>query len=113
MTISAFGNVTTVGNIVYASVGNTAVTWLSICNYSANSVTANVYVVPNGNTISNNNIILSSLLLTSGNGGHGPGGDTYQLYNAAEKLLLGNGDSIQVQSNANSAITVVTSYTSI
>ena len=108
----ATAQITTAGNIAYASVGNTAITWLSICNYSTNTVTANVYVVPSGNTLGNTNIILANLVLTSGNAGHG-GGDTYQLYNAAEKLLLGNGDSIQISANANSAITVVTSYTSI
>jgi hypothetical protein len=112
MTISAFGNVTTTGNITFASIGNTAVTWMSICNYSSNTVSANVYVVPSGDTAGNNNIVLSQLILASGNGG-GAGGDTYQMYSAAEKLLLGNGDSIQVSSNANSAITVVTSYTTL
>jgi hypothetical protein len=39
-------------------------------------------------------------------------GDTYQLYAGGEKLLLGNGDFISVQSNANT-MTAVTSYTSI
>jgi hypothetical protein len=40
-------------------------------------------------------------------------GDTYQLYAGAEKLLLNNGDSVQVNASANTAITTVTSYTSI
>jgi hypothetical protein len=53
---------------------------------------------------------LSSIQLT-GNGA--TGGDTYQLYNAAEKLLLGPGDFIQVSANANAAVSVVTSYTTI
>ena len=39
-------------------------------------------------------------------------GDTYQIYNAAEKLTLGPGDMIQVNSSAN-AVTAITSYTSI
>ena len=112
MSISCFGNVTTVGNVVYASTGNTAVTWMSLCNYSANTVKANIYAVPSGQVIGSNNMIICGLVLTSGNGGTS-GGDTYQLYQGAEKILLGNGDSIQVSSNANSAITVVTSYTTI
>ena len=39
-------------------------------------------------------------------------GDTYQIYQAAEKLLLGPNDMIQVNASANS-VTAITSYTSI
>ena len=112
MALSAFGNVTTAGNVVFASVGNTAITWLSLCNYSGNAVSANVYAVTNGDSLGSENIIIADLILNTGNGG-GAGGDTYQLYNAAEKLVLANGESIQVSANANSAITVVTSYTQV
>lgn len=97
--------ITTAGNISYASIGNTAVTYMTLCNYTASNVTANVYVVPSGNTIGNTNIIIANLPLTAY--------DTYQLYQAAEKLLLANGDSIQVSCNANSAVTTVVTYTSI
>jgi hypothetical protein len=103
MTI-AVGNVTTAGNIIYPSVGNTAVTYLALCNYSASNVTANVYVVPNGETIANSNILVSSLNIT--------GNDTYFLYIAAEKIILANGDSIQAQVSANT-VTSTVSYTSI
>jgi hypothetical protein len=103
MTI-AVGNVTSAGNIIYPSVGNTAVTYLALCNYSASNVTANVYVVPNGQTIANSNILVSSLNIT--------GNDTYFLYIAAEKIILANGDSIQAQVSANT-VTSTVSYTSI
>jgi hypothetical protein len=103
MTI-AVGNVTTAGNIIYPSVGNTAVTYLALCNYSSGNVTANVYVVPNGATIANSNILVSSLNIT--------GNDTYFLYIAAEKIILSNGDSIQAQVSANT-VTSTVSYTSI
>jgi hypothetical protein len=103
-------NVTTVTGNVYVSSGNTAITFLSMCNYSGNTVTANLYVVPNGDTVGNNNIVLASIELT---GNVNNAGDTYQLYQAAEKLLLGPGDSIWADANANSAVTVVTSYTTI
>lgn len=98
-------NITTVGNIAYASTGNSAITFMTLCNYTASNVTANVYVVPSGDTISSDNIIIANLPLA--------GYDTYQLYQAAEKLLLANGDSIQVSANANSAITTVVTYTGI
>jgi hypothetical protein len=104
MTI-AVGNVTTTIANVYASTGNTAITWLSLCNYSAGNVVANVFVVPNGDTAGNLNAVINNILITTG--------DTYQLYAASEKLLLGNGDSVQVDANVNNAITAVTSYTTI
>ena len=103
MTI-ATANVTTAGNTVYTSTGNTAITFLSLCNYGGANVTANIYVVPNGSTAGNTNITIASLSLTTL--------DTYQLYAGGEKLLLGNGDTVQVNSSANT-VTAVTSYTTI
>ena len=98
-------NVTTTTSAVYTSSGNTAVTFLSLCNYSAGNVTANVHVVPNGDIAGNLNLILASIELTTL--------DTYQLYAAGEKLLLNNGDTIQVDASGNSAVTSVTSYSSV
>lgn len=101
--------VTTTGNVVYTSTGNTAVTFLSICNYGPSDVVANIHVVPNGGTASNVNLIITQLeLVASGNGT----GDTYQLYSGGEKLLLGNGDFIQIDANANT-VSAVTSYISV
>jgi hypothetical protein len=103
-------NVSTTTGSVYTSSGNTAITFLSICNYSAGNVAVDVYAVPNGDTAANSNIILTGIELeASGNGT----GDTYQLYVGGEKLLLGNGDSIQIGATANSAVTAVTSFTTI
>ena len=103
ITTQVIGN-TVVGNVVYTSGGNTAITWLSLNNWGASNVTANVFVVPNGNSATTSNQILYALLLQSG--------DTYQLYAAGEKLLLGTGDFVQVIATANT-VTAVTSYTSI
>ena len=97
-------NVTTAIGNVYVSGGNTAITFLTICNYGASNVTANVYVVPSGNTVGNTNIILATLPLTPT--------DTYQLYQAAEKILLGPGDTICANASANT-VSIVTSYTTI
>ena len=97
--------ITTAGNIAYASIGNSAVTYMTLCNYTSGNITANVYVVPSGNTLGNTNITFANLDLSPY--------ETYQLYQAAEKLLLANGDSIQVSANANSAVTTVVTYTSI
>jgi hypothetical protein len=103
MTIQV-ANVTSLGDTVYTSTGNTAITFLSLCNYNSNTVTANVYVVPVGGSADNTNIILANLSLT--------GEDTYQLYAGGEKLLLGNGDFVSVQANANT-VTAVTSFTTV
>ena len=93
-----------VGNVVYTSGSNTAITWLSLNNWGPSNVTANMFVVPSGNTATTSNQILYSLPLASG--------DTYQIYAAGEKLLLNTGDFVQVQATANT-VTAVTSFTSI
>lgn len=104
MAITSYQATTSAG-AAYVSVGNTAVTFMSLANYSAGNVLANVWAVPSAGAASNSNIILSSIELQTL--------DTYQLYVGNEKLLLENGDSIQVDASQNSAVTVVTSYTSI
>ena len=101
----ALGNITTTAGNAYVSTGNTAVTFLSITNYSASNVIANVYVVPSGNTAGNLNVVLSQIELATQ--------DTYQLYAGGEKLLLSNGDSVQANASANNSISTVTSYTTI
>ena len=104
MTISV-ANITTSTSNAYVSGGNTAITFMSLCNYSASNVIANVYVVPSGNSAGNTNIVMASLPLSTL--------DTYQFYAGGEKLLLGAGDSVQVNCSANNAVTVTTSYTTI
>ena len=98
-------NVTTSIANVYVSSGETAVTFLSLANYSASNVTANVYIVPSGNSAGNLNIVTANLQITTQ--------DTYQFYAGNEKLILANGDSIQVDASANNAIAAVVSFTSI
>jgi hypothetical protein len=92
---------TTIGN-VYVSTGNTAVTFLTLCNYSAGNVIANVHVVPSGDSAANVNLVLSELEIAPN--------DTYQFYVGNEKLLLENDDSIQVNASGNTALSAVTSY---
>lgn len=103
MTI-ATGNVTTVAGNVYASSGNTVITFMSICNYSTGNVQANVWVVPAGGAVGNLTAVIANINLTP----H----DTYQFYQANEKLILGNNDAIQANASANNSITIITSYTS-
>jgi hypothetical protein len=98
-------SLSTTADVIYSSVGNTAITSLTLCNYSTGNITANLYVVPNSFSPSTNNIMLANLLITSN--------DTYQIYAAAEKLLLGPGDAIYANAQSSGAITAITSYTSI
>ena len=103
MTIQA-SNVTTTGNVVYTSTGNTVVTFLSICNYDLTTpITANIYVVPSGQTVGNSYVTISNLVIANV--------DTYQYYAGNEKLILSNGDFIHINCSANT-VTAVTSYTS-
>lgn len=97
-------SVTTVGNIVYTSSGATAVTWLSLNNWGPSNVTANLFVVPSGNVAATSNQVYYSLLLQSG--------DTYQINSGGEKLVLANGDFVQVDATANT-VTAVTSYIAV
>jgi hypothetical protein len=103
MTI-ALGNVTTSAGNVYASSGNTVVTFLSLTNYSVANVTANVFVVPSGQSAGNATILFQNLDLTIG--------ETYQIYAGNEKLILGNNDAIQANSSADNSVTTIVSYTS-
>lgn len=100
----ATGNVTTAAGNVYASSGNTVVTFLSLCNYSAANVTANVFVVPSGSSAGNATLLYTNIDLTIG--------ETFQVYLANEKLILGNNDSIRANASANNSVTAITSYTS-
>ena len=103
-------NVTSSGTDVYTSSGNSAVTYASFCNYSAVAVSAEIHVVPDGDSVGNLNLVITGLELTAAGNATG---DTFQLYSGGEKLLLEDGDKIHVVGNVDNAITAVVSYTSI
>jgi hypothetical protein len=106
----ATASVTTSAGNVYVSLGNTAITFMSICNYAASNVSVDIHAVPAGNTASNSTVIITGLELNAAGNGSG---DTYQLYSGGEKLLLANNDSIQIAATSANSVTVVTSYTTI
>lgn len=103
MSIVTF-TLTDTANAVYTSVGNTAITSLTMCNWGTGNITANLYVVPNGYSPDTTNIALSNIAI--------PISETAQMYMFSEKLLLGPGDTICANASANT-VTAITSYTSI
>ena len=104
MTISVANLSTTTSN-VYVSSGNTAVTFLTLCNYSPSNVQINLFVVPANASAATSNQVLANLNLVTE--------DTYQLYQAAEKLVLGPNDYIAGNASANTSVTVVVSSTTL
>jgi len=88
---------------LYTSTGQSATTCLFACNTSGGAVTLSLYIVPNGDTPGNGNIVLDELSI--------PAGDTYMMN--AEKIVLENGDSIQGVAGTGSALVSTISYVSI
>jgi hypothetical protein len=102
ITTTAVGNSNTTA---YTSVNNTAITHMTLCNYSASNVTISLHVVPSGDAVGNGNVMLDTLQINA----H----DTYVLYAGGEKLLLENDDFINVIASAGTSVTAITSYTAI
>jgi hypothetical protein len=102
--------VTSAGNTVYTSTGNTAITWLTVTNFGGSDVNANLWVVPSGDSASNINLVLANIVILSA--ANTTGGDTYQIYSGGEKLLLGPGDVVIANASANT-LNAVVSYTTI
>jgi hypothetical protein len=103
MTIVTY-SLTDTADAVYTSVGNTAITSLTMCNWGTGNITANLYVVPNGFAPDTSTIALSNIAI--------PISETAQMYMFSEKLLLGPGDTICANASANT-VTAITSYTAL
>lgn len=93
---------TSVSN-AYVSSGDTVTSVAYFCNYSGSPVNIHVYVVPSGGTASDSNIIYSNVNIQAG--------DTYIM--ETEKIIFGNGDTLQANASANTAVTVTVSYTGV
>lgn len=84
---------------IYASSGSSAITTIHLCNYTASSAYANLYLVTGGGTAGNSNIIYSNVSITAYN--------TLIVY--AEKFILSNGDAIKANCSATDTITATVS----
>jgi hypothetical protein len=103
MSIANYQITSTSVSTVYTSTGNSAITTAYLCNTSNSTVTANVYVVPSGATANVANQIMSQIPIA--------GYDTYIM--ETERLLMNNGDTLQIKSGTASVLTVTTSFTGI
>jgi len=98
-------NVSNSATTVYTSTNNTAITYLALTNATAAAVNVDIHIVPSGDSVGNINLVAKTLDIAAT--------DTYQLYSGGEKLLLENGDTVQVTANIASGVNSVTSFTSI
>jgi len=89
----------------YISSGDSAVTFMSLCNTSGAAVACEIHVVPDGAVAGPGNLLITDLEIIAG--------DTYILYQGGEKLVLENNDSIVVLSSVASVVSVITSYVTV
>lgn len=93
----------TITGAVYTSSNDSATTALYLCNVSGSTVTFNLYAVPNGESQGDQHTLYSFVSLEPN--------DTYVI--DTEKLIMSNGDTIQGNCSANTAVTVTVSYIGI
>lgn len=84
---------------IYTSSGNTVISTIHICNNSANTVYANVFMVPSGLTANALTIIYSNVSISPWN-----------TLITQEKFALGNSDAVYANVSASSGITSTISY---
>lgn len=99
MSIINTGLTTVISNI-YVSSGNTVISAMYFCNYSASTISFNLYAVPDGSTDGSSTIIYNNVQLAAN--------DTYVI--DWEKLVLGNGDTLRANASANTSVTSTVSY---
>ena len=95
-------NVAAAPATIIVSSGDTAITFMSLCNHGATTVLCDIHIIPNGDLSSINNLLITDLEIIAG--------DTFILYQGGEKILLGNGDYVQVVSDTPNVVSVVTSF---
>lgn len=88
-------SVTTVASSIYTSVNSNAILTIHLCNYSPNTVQANIFIVPAGSQANLSTIVYSNVIITSYN----------TLIMSTEKFMLSNGDAIYANASANTSVT--------
>ena len=96
--------ISTTTSSVYSSSGSTAALTFYFANYSTNvNATFSLWAVSSGDTPSNVNVLYSNVLVQAG--------DTYVA--DSERLFLDNGDELYAYSNANNAISMTLTFTTV
>jgi hypothetical protein len=91
---------TTNPTAIYTSVGTNVITTAYFCNVDQNnSHSFSVWLVPNGGTVSNVNMVYNNVTVVAK--------DTYVV--DREKIVLSNGDAIYAYSNVNNLISATVS----
>ena len=91
---------TTTAQSVYTSTGNSVVSTMHIPNYTGTPITCNVWVVPNGGTVSFTNIVYGNVTITAYN----------TLVVDREKFILANGDKLYANVSASSSASCTITY---
>ena len=97
-------NISTTTSSVYTSSGSTAALTFYFANYSTTTnATFSLWAVSNGNSPSNINVLYSNVTVLAG--------DTYVA--DSERLFLENGDELYARANANNAISMTLTFTTV
>lgn len=92
--------VTTTAQSIFTSVGNTAITTIHLCNYSASPVQANVYLAPSTSNVAGAaSVIYGNVTISAYN--------TLIIYQ--EKFVLAGGDTVYANVSSNSTVTATVS----
>ena len=88
---------------VYISVNQTAITLMSICNYSIATRTVSIHIVSQADVSpADSNIFIKDVEIVPG--------DTFIIYQGGEKIILEDGDHISMTADGSNALTAITSY---
>lgn len=91
-------------NVVHTSTGDTVISSAYFCNNDASAQSVWVYLVPSGDTLDANvHTVYKDVVVASG--------DTFVM--DMEKLVFANGDTMQANCSANTAIIATVSYVGI
>ena len=98
-------NISAANTSTYTSVGESAIVFMSLCNYGGADVLVDIHAVPDGDAINDTNLLIKDLEILAG--------DTYILYHGGEKLIISNNDRIVVSSSILNSVTAITSTAAV
>jgi hypothetical protein len=84
---------------IYTSSGNTVISTMHICNDTASTVYANVYMVPNGFTANALTMIYGNVSISA-----------YNTLITQEKFALANGDAVYANVSVSTGVSSTISY---